>query len=439
MFYIFLSIAIFILSFKRKWYKYLYFIAIVAFILGGRLNKSFFPFSFLSPSEWTVVILFIVLLSKGLALKRSYILNVTLVDRIYIFFIFCAIIIPIVANFSDLDTLDIALFKFFVPLKVWVVYRIFYCLLFESYLRGKLNEDIDLILNLVLLISAMACLVGILSLLSIAGISDLINYIWIMVRRPRLSSTMGGINTGALFFAICAIISIFQYIKHNKTFYLIYFSVFMFSVILTGSLSAMITLIFAITIFSMKYLNIKRLIITLWFLAIFSTLCLAIEPIKNTTDYFIKRRIRQQFQSSHTYKGIIPSHLVGRYRRWVNLYDYFMEKPIFGYGPKGVPEISSTRVYTHSYYAFLTIYSGILGLLAYLFMNYKIVKKLRRLKQFKHEGFLIILIISMYLVSQISQLSFQYAGLSELFGILLALTALMIKYEIRTDRDGFKQ
>lgn len=423
---------------KRNGNKYLYFIVILAFTLGGGLNITFFTFSFLSPSECTIVILFIVLLTKGLVLDRSYVFNVTWVDRIYFFYILCAIIIPIFANSADLN-IDIDLFKFVLPIKIWIVYRIFYCLLFENYLEGKLNEAIDLIMNLVLFISAIASLIGILRLLNLPIVTDLINYIWIADTRPRLWSTMGGINTGALFFAICAIISIFQFIKHNKGIYLIYFSLFIFSVILAGSFSATITLIFAFIIFFKKYFNVKRFLITLSFLTIFFTVILSIEPIKNSVDHVIKRRIRQQFPQSDTAYKWIPSHLVKRYRRWVILYDYLLEKPIFGYGFKGVPEIPRTAVYSHNYYVYLVIYSGMLGLLAYLFMNYMILKKLNKLKQFKHEAFLIILIISMYLISQISQLSFQYGGLSELFGILLALTAIMVKFEIRTDRNGLEQ
>lgn len=422
---------------KRNGNKYLYFIAILAFTLGGTLNRTFFTFSFLSPSECTIVILFMVLLTKGLALNRSYVFNITWVDKIYFFYFLCAIIIPIFANSADLN-IDIDFFKFMLPIKIWVVYRIFYCLLFENYLEGKLNEAIDLIMNLVLFISAIASLIGILRFLNLPAITDLINHIWIAEAIPRLWSTMGGINTGALFFAICAIISIFQSIKHNKNIYLIYFSLFIFSVILTGSFSATITLIFALIIFFKKYFNAKRLLITISFLTICFIVIQISEPLKKAIDDIVQLRIKHQFHRGPLY-GIIPSHLVGRYLRWVRLYDYFLEKPIFGYGFKGVPEIPGTGVYSHNYYVYLVIYSGMLGLLAYLFMNYMILKKLNKLKQFKHEGFLIILIISMYLISQISQLSFQYGGLSEFFGILLALTAIMVKSEIRTDRNDSEQ
>ena len=424
---------------KRNGNKYLYLIAILAFTLGGALNRTFFTFSFLSPSECTIIILFAVLLSKGLVLNRPYVFHVTWVDKIYFFYILCAIIIPIFVNSANLN-IDIDFFKFMLPIKTWVVYRIFYCLLFENYLEGKLKEKIDLIFNLVLFIAAVASLIGILRLLGLPAITDLINHIWIAEARPRLWSTMGGINTGALFFAICAIISIFQFIKHNKNIYLIYFSLFIFSVILTGSFSATITLIFALIIFFKKYFNVKRLLIISSFLTICFAIILSIAPIKNSVDHVIKRRIRQQFpQSATTYKWI-PSHLAGRYRRWVKLYDYFLEKPIFGYGLKGIPEVDvRTRVYTHNYYVFLIVYSGILGISAYLFMIYVVLKKLNKLKQFKHEGFLAKVIIVMYLISQISQLSFQYGGLSEFFGILLALTAIMVKPEILTDRNNSKQ
>ena len=66
-------------------------------------------------------------------------------------------------------------------------------------------------------------------------------------------------------------------------------------------------------------------------------------------------------------------------------------------------------------------------------MNYMILRRLNRVNHFKEEAFLIKLIIFMYLISQVTQLSFTYAGLSELFGILLALTNAILKYDILID------
>ncbi len=159
---------------KRNGNKYLYFIVILAFTLGGALNITFFTFSFLSPSECTIVILFVVLLSKGLVLNRPYVFHVTWVDKIYFFYILCAIIIPIFVNSADLN-IDIDLFKFMLPIKIWIVYRIFYCLLFENYLEGKLKEAIDLIFNMVLFIATIASLIVILRLLNLPVVTDLIN------------------------------------------------------------------------------------------------------------------------------------------------------------------------------------------------------------------------------------------------------------------------
>jgi hypothetical protein len=82
------------------------------------------------------------------------------------------------------------------------------------------------------------------------------------------------------------------------------------------------------------------------------------------------------------------------------------------------------------------IYSGILGLFGYLHMNYRVLKKLHRLKEFKHEGFLITVVVSMYLLSQITQLSFQYGGLSELFGIFLALAGMMFRFDSLAKRNN---
>lgn len=439
MVYIILSIVTFLFAFKRNGNKYLYLIVIVALILGGKLNEALFPSSFLSPSEWTIVILFMVLLSRDLALNRSYLLNVTWVDKIFFFYVFFAIIIPIFANYNDLDKAGLDLFKFVIPIKTWIVFKIFYCLLFEDYVKGKLNEQVELIFNLVLSISAISALIGILHLDGSTAILGLIDDLWIFAeKKHRMGGTMGGINASGLFYAICAVISIFQYVKSFKKIYVVYFVLFMFALLLTGSFASCGALIFGIFVFFFKYFNAKRLISLVFVLAILFFVGYSIPPLKRVVDNGIQQRIKSQFHQGPR-KGIIPSHFVIRYMRWEKLYPYFLEKPIWGYGYKGIPEIENTRTHTHNYYVFLIIYSGIFGLFAYLFLNVVILKRLCRLYQFREEGFLIQVAILMYLITQITQLSFQYGGLSELFGILLALAAIMVRADRKVKSNNLRE
>ena len=77
-------------------------------------------------------------------------------------------------------------------------------------------------------------------------------------------------------------------------------------------------------------------------------------------------------------------------------------------------------IVAENFYVHLLIYSGILGLLGYFVLNWAIIRRLSKIVTYPEQSFFIKLFIGMILVSQISQLSFQYGGISELFGIMSA-------------------
>lgn len=424
-------IVIFVLSFMKNGDRNIFVCFIFAAVFGGTIKSELYSFSFLSISEWTILILFIAVHARVIIINKMIFLNITWIDKIFSIFLLGSIIIPLLSNFTDLYDLNIQFFKFFITIQVWMAYKIIYLILMENILKGRLDEKVNFILDCLLAFSAVSAVLGIASLAKFPLIADIINSIWDIHDRLRLSSTVGGINGSALFFAICAVISSFQMIKHNRLIYLIYFSVFSLSLVLSGSFSAAISFFFAFSILLIRYAKLIRVKMVLQLFALFAffiPLVYSFSPVGNVAERVIERRIEQQFPEES--ESVVPSHLSSRYRRWVELFDYFIEKPFFGYGYNGIPEIGRiARVYSHSYYVFLLIYSGIFGLSAYIYMNLNILINLSKVRAHKSEAFLVAIIIYMYLISQITQLSFQYGALADLFGVLLALSAAMVKAE----------
>lgn len=424
-------------------YKYIYLTIILLFILGGNLYDKKFQFFFLLPHEWAILIVFTVLTLD--ALIRPYKFSVTWVDKIYFFYLLCVVLVPVLGNLGDLlISKEAHISALFYPLKLWMVYRIFHYIFlrYNFFETKKIKEQIDLILNLILLISLISGFIGLMRYSDISLVADFVNSNWPVKGNPakdfstwkRMVATMSGTNGGGLFFAICVIISLYQHIKYKKKKYLLSFSVFSFYVILTGSLSAIGTLIISIIIYFLytKSFSIKYLIVLPVILGFFITPIIYMDSTRRALKNVIELRIQEQFKRSGTF-SFMPHGLKGRFEDWVIFYKYFKAKPFIGYGFKegvvGGEDMSARSTLSENYYVELLIYSGILGLLAYIFLNYLVLKKLGSITLFQKEAAFIKLIIYMYLISQITQLSFTYNGLSELFGVLLALTYFMNKSE----------
>ena len=406
------------------------------------MNPHIYVFLF-APHEWIILILFTLLCIESFLLKPNRFIF-TWVDKIFFIYLLCVVILPVLANINDLLISNNAhIVVLFYPIKIWMVYRIFlHALLRYNFIDTYiLKQQIDFILNIILLFSIISGFIGLLRYVGPDEIISFINYNWPIKGVPdfdyrswkRLVSTMSGTNGGGIFFVICAIISLFKLGKHKQYRFLICSVFFSFLALLSGSFTATITLVIFLVyyLYKSKMLKIKHAIAFLLISVIFFILAINLNPTKVLLSNVIEKRCKQFEKSGRIH---IPASLQSRYRDWILFYKYLEEKPLLGWGfkdgPCGGRDISARTTLSENFYVELLIYSGIIGLSAYILMILIILRKLKILKQFTEEKTLIKTIIYIYLITQIPQLTFYYTGFAELFGIMLALIFMMGK----TDR-----
>ena len=423
--------------------KYLY-IIIFSFILFGNCNEHIYQY-LLVPHEWIILITFTLLSMESFLLKPNKFI-ITWVDKIFFIYLLSVVILPVLANINDLLVSNNAhIFVLFYPIKIWMVYRIFLFILMRnnSIDTDILKKQIDFILNIILLFSIISGFIGLLRYVGPDEIISFINYNWPIKGVPdfdyrawkRLVGTMSGTNGGGIFFVICAIISLFKLGKYKKYRFLMYSIFFSFLALLTGSFTATIMLVVCLPYYlhKSKMLQTKHAIVFLLISVIFFILAINLNPTKILLYNVIERRGKQFKSPGGGIRVHIPASFQGRYRDWILFYKYFEEKPLLGFGFKegaiGGQDISARSTLSENYYVELLIYSGIIGLSAYILMMLIIFRKLKRLKQFTEERTLIKTIIYIYLITQITQLTLYYTGFAEFFGIMLALIFMMCKID----------
>ncbi len=412
------------------------------FTMCGTLNEDVYKFIFLMPHEWIILITFVFLLQLGMIKRRRYLFAITWIDKLFIFYLGTAIVLPFLVNAETLYLTTDEIFPFFLPIKIWMVYRIFHYLLSEEKLRNR-NFDIavkfDSFLKVFVIISLISAFIGILRYVELPFITTFIDNSWpvyyngvrVKATYGRLTGTMSGENGTGLFFAVAVMSSLYLYNKHRKQFHLFSIAPLYFVTILSGSIASNLTLLIALAIFIKRHFGVRflgRLVLVCLFLFIFFLGILSNKGINNSFMSMLENRYDYNYGRSAYYSisdTILPAQLVGRYHKWVRYWDYFWEKPVFGYSYEGAG--SQDRHFTkkggivaENFYVHLLIYSGILGLLGYFVLNWAIIRRLSKIITYPEQSFFIKLFIGMILLSQSSQLSFQYGGISELFGIMAA-------------------
>ena len=413
-----------------------------AFTMCGTLNEDVYKFIFLMPHEWIILITFIFLLQLGMVKKRRYPFAITWIDKLFMFYLATAIAIPFLANAETLYLTTDEIFPFFLPIKIWMVYRIFHYLLSEEKLRNR-NFDIavkfDSFLKVFVIISLISAFIGILRYVELPFITNFIDNSWpvyyngvrVKATYGRLTGTMSGENGTGLFFAIAVMSSLYLYNKHRKQFYLLSIAPLSFVTLLSGSISSNLTLLIALALFIKKYFGLKllgRLVLICLIFLIFFIGILSNKGINSSFMTMLENRYDYNYGRSAYYSiadTMLPAQLVGRFHKWVRYWDYFLEKPIFGYSYEGAGSrdrsfAKAGGIVAENFYVHLLIYSGIFGLLGYIVLNWTIISRLSRIIFYREQAFFIKLFIGMVLISQVSQLSFQYGGISELFGIMSA-------------------
>ncbi|WP_419663327.1 uncharacterized protein Dvar_36920 [Desulfosarcina variabilis str. Montpellier] len=355
-----------------------------------------------------------------ISLARNKTIKYYKIDIYLLWFFLFIVIIPIMINLEKFLFLGENQKVIILPIKMYLVYRIFVNFNFSI----RINYFNKKIINAIIFFSLIASVIALLRYLGPTIIVKFINNMWPIdqgrgtnpIEYGRLVSTMSGTNGGAAFFSIVAILCFFCFYETKIKIYLYIYIFFNIIVFLTGSLTSILLMSCFICYSLPKILenrNFSQLIsVVIIFLAVFFSL--------NNTDQLLKSIYQSRIQGKllGERETIMPKNFMARYYRWGDLLKIGMERPIFGHAcmaPKtSVPNISLT----HNYYVYLFIYSGILGLISYLFFYFKVFKSIFN-KKYNDNYFLFIIIF--ILIAQTTQLTSHYGGISELLGILFYL------------------
>jgi len=442
LFYLIVSLLLFYLAQKKNGDSYLMFMVTLAFTMCGTLNEDMYKFIFLMPHEWVIAITLGLLLLMGMAKRRRYVFAITWIDKLFLFYLVTAILIPFLANMYQLYITTDHVLSFFLPIKIWMVFRIFFYLLSEKKIQEKTfstEKKFDFFLKAFVIISLLSATVGVLRYVEIPFLTRFVDDSWpvyyngirVAAVYGRLTGTMSAENGTGLFFAVSVMSSLYLYNKYRKQFYLFSIAPLYFVTILSGSVSSNLTLLIALSIFIKRHFGVRllgRLVLVCLILFIFFLGILSNKGINSSFITMLENRYDYNYGRSAYYSvsdTMLPAQLVGRYDKWVRYWDYFLEKPVFGYSYEGAGSMDrhftkKGGIVAENFYVRLLIYSGIFGLLGYLVLNWTIIRRLSKIITYPEQSFFIKLFIGMILVSQISQLSFQYGGISELFGIMSA-------------------
>jgi O-antigen ligase len=399
-----------------------------SFILLNMADKEIFSFGPLMVHEWIIFALFVLVVVMEIANAG---ISYTWVDNAFLIFFVCALAVPSVANFGSWRNLPFGeIMGFYLPVKTWMVYRIALHLAKTDF-SGRLKT--------ILFFGAIAAVIGYIRFLPLGGLSRAVNELWPIKgigvdphRWSRVVSTMSDANGSGAFFAVCIFMAFYLYLESGKDRYLVLSGFFVFTMFLTGSFSS--GLAFA-GIFLVVFKKHLRFGLTARWVSIAVFLAAAlflVGPIREFTAVMIEKRNAAQFGRA---TGNVPRQFEGRIMRWPAQLIPFYDQPLFGTGPR-LEEETEHRVLAragttnpHNYYIYLLIHGGIVGLLGYIAFKIILIVRLGRLKIYTKEAEVLTAVIYLGLITQVSQLTFQYGGYSELFGITMALAYHLGKRE----------
>jgi len=405
-----------------------------SFILLNTLDKNVFQFMGLMPHEWVIIIFFIFV-------ELKYRLVVTWVDKFFFTFFLLAIIIPLALNY---DSSVYEIFGVLLPIKTWMTYRISLRIFRRALLHRNLIDLIHIALSIIIFISLIAAIIGLLRFINIPVVSDFINQMWPMQERfldpkggGRLASTMSGVNGSGIFFAIAVIISVYMHQTTRNYLYFLLSLLFIITIILTGSFTAIIILSIALILIYRRFLFsffTPRMLVTSVIICFF--IILVGSAFTSLNKFFfnvIEQRLERQIHSEISPYKFIPTSLYGRAIRWPDQLSILNERPFFGYGAIFSDQtISKFNLYLnpHNYYFYILMQGGIFGFLGYLLFKIYLLKKVINIQASKEKKMLLSILL-VVLISQITSLTFQYGGISELFGIIMCLIYLLDKSDAK--------
>jgi len=391
-------------------------LVILGFVLSGLLNPIFY-IAGRNPYELFLVILFLFLTICSIFINRFNI-RLNKIDYAFFSYFICILYLPMFFNSYELIHYRGDIHVIFLSVKIYLVYRIIKEVDF-IYNVDNLNQ---FIFDVVIIISIIAGIIGIVRLTNIAGLEVIVDYIWPTEKFPyRLTSTMSGINGGAAFFCIVSFIALHLYNKTKNKKYLIANLLLLLFVVLSGSLTS----IFLMIIFYF-YLFIKNFSFKMVFYSIFGgtivvIILMNLLPFKEALEILYDERINRRVltQSGQTF---LPSTLEARVMRWDGQIARGFERPIFGHAASTSNNKLPESWFTHNYYIYLFLYTGIIGLSAFLISYIILFNRVRKYRETKYLMHILIFIF----FAQGTLLILNYGGISEFFGVLLYLNQRLI-------------
>jgi O-antigen ligase len=281
--------------------------------------------------------------------------------------------------------------------------------------------------------------IGVVRFLNLPYLTYIINHLWPIkgdqnldiLEWGRMETTVGGTNTGGVFFSILSVIILFKILTKNRRVYLNYFLLVFFVIctILTGSFTGVITFTIS-SIFLMLNLNPKPLklfrflLLGLTSTALFLNIPFVNEQLKGVIDKRYEENIVTMPEETY-----LPRSLHGRYYDWVGIAEVILsEKPFFGYGfilnnqtGANTTKFNPRYSLAENYYIQILVLSGLLGLIISIYFFYNIVLTVIKAKKYSYlDSIFVLSILLIYLFAQLTQITLQYSFLTFFFGILLA-------------------
>jgi len=400
------------------------------------MNKNTYFYIF-EPTDWLTIIVLCIFIIYGVTHDRDYIFRTSWIDKVLFIYLFLLFSYPLLFNFRENIINHPMLKGFFFPIKIWVVYRLFFYIFSEYSIKDdtKSPELHHYIFNTFLYAATVSAVISILRYFPIPFVQDFIEETWPIISNgvhlkitewKQLWATMSGTNGSGNFFAFSLIISLYQLKFYKRKRNIIFSLLFLLCVILSGSLGSFITMLVGVFLLYYKSFSAKHLLsLFLIFLFIF-----VLFGFVDSFRSYTMRRARSQLHKSKRV-GILPYSLAARLGYWQDHLKYVVkdDKYLFGFGVSGIRDYyREHNIKGHgnpeSFYFTLILQSGFVSLLMYFVMMYIIFSKtniLRKSKLFIFEFYLIRILLIMYLFAQVTNNTLNSGGSLELFSLLLIL------------------
>ena len=423
---------IFTLIHKRNGLKWIVAICIYSYVLMGGLTKEKFKF-IVELSDWINIFVFSAFFIYCMIKKRQYLFKINWPDRLLLLYISVVVFIPFIFNYIFSEVNYDVVYGHFIPLRLWLVYRIFYYLTEEARLRDYRDIDFDNMKHILFIAGLISGIISIIRFLpfNIPIIKPLIEELWPLPRFgwDRLYGTNGGTNATGNLFAILFILSVDDYFKYRRKKTLFFLILFFICLLLSGSLSSIGGTIIIIFLYFKNYISLKRL------LSVLVITCLGFIILSRVSTF--SSMVTNRFQRKFYYEGKfnpMPNNLADRLYWWNKFSNILIEekKIWFGYGPGGL--VNYQREYIdanpESFYFRLLNDSGIFAPLIFILIIFYIRKKIIYGIKIKHLPIVIYYIILFYPIAGIANQTLYYGAMLEIFAIILSYLFIIENYTL---------